>query len=133
VLDGPTCGAAWPIPVGRLIVGRSPDCSVQIEHPHVSRHHCVFLRDEFTVRVRDLGSRNGTSVNSQPAQGESVVQPGDIIVIGRLRLRYVTEALSAVSKFRVKDSGNLSAALADGETMFNPQLGLAERPMQLLT
>lgn len=133
VLDGPTHGAAWPIPVGRLIVGRSPDCAAQIDHPHVSRHHCVFLRDEFAVRVRDLGSRNGTTINRQRTQGESVILPGDIVAIGQVLLRYVTEEPSAASRFRIQNSSGPAAAWSEGETVFNAQPDLQNRSVQLLT
>jgi pSer/pThr/pTyr-binding forkhead associated (FHA) protein len=36
-----------------------------LEHYTVSRHHCVLSIDPPRVRVRDLGSRNGTYVNGQ--------------------------------------------------------------------
>jgi pSer/pThr/pTyr-binding forkhead associated (FHA) protein len=48
-------------------VGRAEDCDVQLPgdllHRTVSRHHCLLDIDPPTVRVRDLGSRNGTFVN----------------------------------------------------------------------
>jgi pSer/pThr/pTyr-binding forkhead associated (FHA) protein len=53
----------------RCIVGRAEDCSVQLPmdyaHSDVSRHHCVLELeiDPPGIRVRDLGSRNGTYVN----------------------------------------------------------------------
>jgi len=54
---------------GRMIctVGRAGDCSLQLPndfiHLDVSRHHCLLDVDPPHVRVRDLGSRNGTYVN----------------------------------------------------------------------
>lgn len=48
-------------------VGRADDCDLRIPNDlinmTVSRHHCVFDIDPPRVRVRDLGSRNGTYVN----------------------------------------------------------------------
>ena len=50
-------------------VGRGTDCLLQlpndIVHLNVSRHHCLFDIDPPEVRVRDLGSRNGTYVNGK--------------------------------------------------------------------
>jgi eukaryotic-like serine/threonine-protein kinase len=50
-----------------LLVGRSDACDLQLtfdaEHANVSRRHCLFEIDPPQVRVRDLGSRNGTFVN----------------------------------------------------------------------
>ena len=56
---------------GRAVgaVGRSQDCLVQLPnnllHMNVSRHHCQLDIDPPRVRVRDLGSRNGTFVNGK--------------------------------------------------------------------
>ncbi len=51
----------------RFIVGRAPDCDIRIPpetvFEDVSRHHCEFEIDPPYVRLRDLGSRNGTYVN----------------------------------------------------------------------
>lgn len=51
----------------RFIVGRAPDCDIRIPpetvFEDVSRHHCEFEIDPPFVRLRDLGSRNGTYVN----------------------------------------------------------------------
>jgi serine/threonine-protein kinase len=49
----------------RCVVGRARDCSIQVpgELCMVSRHHCMIEVDAPHVRVRDLGSLNGTYVN----------------------------------------------------------------------
>jgi diguanylate cyclase (GGDEF)-like protein len=48
------------------IVGRSPDCEVQIDHAGVSRRHAKIVRDaETEYVVQDLGSRNGTTVRGR--------------------------------------------------------------------
>jgi len=49
------------------VVGRAGDCDIRIPddywHGDVSRHHCAIEVDPPSVRVRDLGSTNGTLVN----------------------------------------------------------------------
>jgi Nif-specific regulatory protein len=47
----------------------------------LSRHHCVLARSGSEVRIRDLGSRNGTRVNSVPVTDQSL-QHGDQISVG---------------------------------------------------
>jgi len=51
----------------RCTIGRARDCDIRVPadngHIHVSRHHCLLEVDPPTVRVRDLGSLNGTFVN----------------------------------------------------------------------
>ncbi|MER7228792.1 protein kinase domain-containing protein [Streptomyces rubradiris] len=48
-----------------LSAGRAEDCGLRVaaDDRRVSRRHCVFDIDPPAVRVRDLGSRNGTYVN----------------------------------------------------------------------
>lgn len=46
----------------RVLIGRSPDADVIIEHDDVSRAHAVLWREGGVVFVRDLGSSNGTFV-----------------------------------------------------------------------
>lgn len=49
------------------LIGRGNDCDLRLpkdfEHADISRHHCLLEIDLPSVRVRDLGSRNGTFVN----------------------------------------------------------------------
>jgi eukaryotic-like serine/threonine-protein kinase len=51
----------------RCLIGRAEDCDVRLpldlEHANVSRHHCLLEIDPPEIRIRDLGSRNGTFVN----------------------------------------------------------------------
>jgi pSer/pThr/pTyr-binding forkhead associated (FHA) protein len=70
---------------GRYIVGRADDCDIQLsEGPFllgVSRHHCVLALDPPSLRVRDLGSRNGTFVNGESIgqrMGPDPVDDGDV-------------------------------------------------------
>lgn len=55
--------AAW------CVIGRGEDCTIRLpsdqEHAGVSRHHCLLEIAPPSIRVRDLGSLNGTHVNGQ--------------------------------------------------------------------
>ena len=49
------------------VIGRGEDCSPRLpddpSHRTVSRHHCLLDINPPRIRIRDLGSRNGTYVN----------------------------------------------------------------------
>jgi pSer/pThr/pTyr-binding forkhead associated (FHA) protein len=66
---------------GRYIVGRAEDCDIVLsggmDALGVSRHHCVLALDPPTLRVRDLGSRNGTFVNGVCIGRRQCSEPGD--------------------------------------------------------
>jgi pSer/pThr/pTyr-binding forkhead associated (FHA) protein len=82
------------IQIGRdkFLIGRDPECHFRPNSALVSRHHCVILKDQYAVRIRDLGSRNGTLVNSQPIHGDCVLKNEDVIVVGDLNLQVFIEA-----------------------------------------
>jgi DNA-binding NtrC family response regulator len=52
------------VAVEPLLVGRDPSCAVVLADPEVSALHCDVRAEAQGVLVRDLGSRNGTFVNS---------------------------------------------------------------------
>ena len=84
-IDGPLVGQEFEIPPTGLIVGR--EGHVQVPDEFLSRKHFEVIADpDGTVRVRDLGSRNGTFLNTLPARNTKV-QRGDEIRAGVNRFR----------------------------------------------
>ena len=84
VTSGKQAGNTIPLPPGKFLVGREEDCHLRPNSDMVSRHHCVFTIDEYAVRVRDLGSTNGTLVNGERIRGGVVLKTGDVVSIGKL-------------------------------------------------
>ena len=61
------------------VVGRSPRlCDLQLEDKSVSKMHCVLVKTDGLVYMRDLGSTNGTRVNGQRVLRGALL-PGDRI------------------------------------------------------
>src|SRR3954464_14268491 len=84
-IDGPLNGQEFEIPASGLVVGR--EGHVRVPDEFLSRRHFEVGPDpEGAVRVRDLGSRNGTFLNTLPAQNTKV-QSGDEIRAGVNRFR----------------------------------------------
>jgi pSer/pThr/pTyr-binding forkhead associated (FHA) protein len=78
--EGPLSGREYEIPKTGLTVGR--EGNVRVPDEFLSRKHFVVSRDEDgALRVRDLGSRNGTFLNTLPARNTRV-RPGDEIRAG---------------------------------------------------
>jgi DNA-binding NtrC family response regulator len=59
-----------------LVIGRSGDCDLVIDHPSVSRRHAVLIVGS-PSRIEDLGSANGTRI------GDSVLQPSQPAIVER--------------------------------------------------
>jgi pSer/pThr/pTyr-binding forkhead associated (FHA) protein len=79
-IDGALKGQEFEIPPAGLVVGR--EGHVRVPDEFLSRKHFEVVRDEEgIIRVRDLGSRNGTFLNTLPARNTKV-HPGDEIRAG---------------------------------------------------
>jgi FHA domain-containing protein len=72
---------------GTIVIGRSSQADLQLEHREVSRRHLELTLGR-RIRVRDLGSRNGIEVAGKPIGSgeETTVGLGEPIAIGALTL-----------------------------------------------
>jgi pSer/pThr/pTyr-binding forkhead associated (FHA) protein len=70
-----------PIKTGVTVVGRRPECDVRIPVGIVSRKHCRIVKKDDQFVLQDLGSANGTFLNSKRIM-EEVITAGDRISIG---------------------------------------------------
>lgn len=46
-----------------ILVGRQDNCDLRLDHKSVSKVHCVLVKTDGLILLRDLGSTNGTRVN----------------------------------------------------------------------
>jgi DNA-binding CsgD family transcriptional regulator len=82
-------GGTFPLRDPVTTVGRGPGVDVDLEDPSVSRLHAEVVRRGPHAYVADLGlSTNGTLVNGRPI-GRRVLADGDVLQVGRVRLRVV--------------------------------------------
>jgi DNA-binding NtrC family response regulator len=66
-------------------MGRDFPSHVQLDDPKVSRQHVRFLLQDDSVRVEDLGSRNGTKVNGARIK-VATLTAGDEVQFGSIRV-----------------------------------------------
>ena len=71
---------------GTNVVGSDPSCDVRIQGRGVSRRHAVLTLGDDELRLSDLDSKNGTTVNGARVL-RTRVWPGDDLGVGALRLR----------------------------------------------
>jgi hypothetical protein len=98
VLEGRQQGKAIPLNVRQFLIGREQDCHLRPNSELVSRHHCVFTVDDYAVRLRDLGSTNGTYVNGERLQGQVVLKAGDRVSVGKLSFEMVVRQAARVAQ-----------------------------------
>jgi len=89
VADGPDRGAAVVSDSGRIVIGTHQSAGLMLIDPAVSRFHCELVASRDHVTLRDLDSKNGTTINDIQV-GSARLTPGAIIGLGRTRVRFTT-------------------------------------------
>jgi pSer/pThr/pTyr-binding forkhead associated (FHA) protein len=103
-----------PISITRdvTIVGRQKDlCDIVIDRSSISKLHCLLVRTDGLLFLRDLGSTNGTKVNGQRVIRGALL-PGD-------------ELAFASEKFRVEMGNNVPEAEEDVHDARTEEIRLA--------
>jgi predicted component of type VI protein secretion system len=77
-----------PIPIVRdlTVVGRREYCDVVIDHHSLSKRHCILVKTDGLLVIRDLATTNGTKVKGQKVRWAALL-PDDRISLGGYKLR----------------------------------------------
>ena len=90
VVSGPGAGAGFTIDRERVIVGRGPGVDRAFDDPAMSRQHAAIEFGDSGLRLRDLGSTNGTLLNGTAVQSAEL-RHGDWFEIGGRRFLLAIE------------------------------------------
>lgn len=71
------------------VIGRGRNVTLTLPHALVSRRHCEIYEKSGRLRVRDLGSLNGTFVNNEQITTDHALEPGQLLTIGAVTFRAV--------------------------------------------
>jgi tetratricopeptide (TPR) repeat protein len=98
-----------------LVIGRTPENDIIIEHKSISRHHARIVREGNQYYAVDLESANGVRVNGTD-HDRVLLKAGDEIELGQVQLRFVTEegGGEVQAGFRRKGRGKLYGIVAAG-------------------
>jgi two-component system cell cycle response regulator len=89
VIYGLELGRKHSLEIPSVTLGRSNKCDIQIDQESVSRAHSKIINAGRSVRIRDLGSTNGTYVNDELVEERTLVD-GDFIKIGRTIFKFLS-------------------------------------------
>jgi pSer/pThr/pTyr-binding forkhead associated (FHA) protein len=69
-----------PLEIARdiTLIGRKEGCDVRLDHKSVSKQHCVIVKTDGLLLLRDLGSTNGTRVNGKRVRRAALL-PNDLV------------------------------------------------------
>jgi general secretion pathway protein E len=111
-----TDGRGYVVRIGDspVVLGRQKGCTLALNDDAASRQHCVIEPDGLGgLRVRDLGSRNGTRHNSAKLVGQdAALNEGDTIRVGTHT--FVVEAEAAPGESTPSRSSRSGGAASGG-------------------
>ena len=87
----------FPLSRDRIVIGRTNEAGLRIPLSSVSRKHCEIAIEDGVVRLRDLGSSNGTLHNSERVK-EAVLAAGDQVEVGPVVFIVVIDGVPAEIK-----------------------------------
>jgi len=82
-------GQKLPVIFWENSIGRSKSSDIVVDDPAVSRNHCVLLRRASGWYICDTGSKGGTYVNGEAAEGRTRVLIDDVINVGNSQFQFL--------------------------------------------
>ena len=92
-LSGVTLGKTFAV-TDNAIIGRQPDCDIPIAAEEVSRHHARLKITPDGLHVEDMGSANGTFINSVRTQS-GLLRPGEELRLDTIRFQLIAPGMDA--------------------------------------
>lgn len=121
VLTGKTRGQRKPLNPPVFTIGSDPSSSLVFLDMLVSRKHAeITVKEDGSCWIRDLGSKNGTSVNGLPLRDdkERLLKDGDRIAISHLEMEFHDGAVKRSNKQAWLRMGILGATLVIALSLF---------------
>lgn len=88
IVAGAKQGTDVPLTYKALLLGRGTNCDIPLFDKYASREHCWIEPRGDQWWLRDLGSKNGTLVDSIRVQGSHRLSDNEVIMIGLTRIRF---------------------------------------------
>ncbi len=88
VVSSNFAGQEFVLDKAAVVIGRTDENDVVINHRSISRHHAKIVRENGHYHIVDLQSANGVRVNGEE-YGKVELRKGDHIDLGHVRLRFV--------------------------------------------
>jgi pSer/pThr/pTyr-binding forkhead associated (FHA) protein len=88
VVSSNFAGQEFVLDKAAVVIGRTDENDVVINHRSISRHHAKIVREGGHYHIVDLQSANGVRVNGEE-YGKVELRKGDHVDLGHVRLRFV--------------------------------------------
>jgi transcriptional regulator with GAF, ATPase, and Fis domain len=89
-INGSKKGTTFPLTSDEVTMGRESANVISLNHPSVSRRHCIIRQQGDEFKIRDLDSFNGTFVNGIPVKDQALSH-SDQLRLGSIELIFLTK------------------------------------------
>lgn len=83
--------------IDEVSIGRIAENTVVVDNPTVSSRHCVIVKEDAAFVLKDLGSTNGTRLNSRDIT-EVTLSPKDVVQVGSVEFIFDDESAPAPTR-----------------------------------
>lgn len=123
VETGADVGMIFPLPGGKVTIGRSVSCDIQIIDRKVSRCHAEVIQEDNHYIFNDLDSKNGSYLNGHRVKEKSPLNDGDNLRIGETVM--VFESGPEDSTHYKSETTSKSIRLVDDSSWGEPRVSVA--------
>lgn len=109
----------YPLDKDRITIGRRHSNDIHIDNLAVSGKHAVVLTTDNDSFLEDLGSTNGTLVNSMPIK-KHLLKHNDVIEFGSYKLTYINEAAAMAAPVNSDDDDDFGKTMIYQPPVANP-------------
>ncbi len=99
-----------PMPCGAYVIGRGSACALRLDDGSVSELHAKLILTPGDAWIEDLGSSNGTMVNSRPISDTTRLTPEAIISVGATVFRVQPRNIEKVTEPQSQPTSATSVA-----------------------
>lgn len=111
IVEGPDAGQTLELRSfkRRYVIGRGTGVDLQVTDADASRRHVELERQGDRVRIKDLGSKNGSLLDGEPLmKGQALVwKAGQVLCAGANRFSYQDPVSSALSELEAAEDETL--------------------------
>ena len=116
-------GQRRDLPVNRpsTVLGRGGECTMRIPVSQVSRRHCELIQNNGSIKLKDLGSSNGTYVNGKRVVEEKKLKAGDRVQLGPIMFTIQIDGKPSQIEPSIAPAGSEPASAHDTTRTISPQ------------
>lgn len=123
ILKGSKGGVKYTLSSTATSIGRDPTNEIVLADPSVSLRHAEIVQNDNEFVLNDLGSSNGTFVNSDRVTHQSLQDDDQIVVGGTILLFRFTQTHAALQRFRDIWATYVSRSDQDDSDEFRESMG----------